>query len=90
MEKYYFTFGCGIDDPHRNCYTVIEAESYEAAREEMVRRFGTKWAFQYNAKQWVIDPSEDENYRIKARIYGFDPDGKEPITQAQMYNLTRI
>nr|DAW36172.1 MAG TPA: HNH endonuclease [Caudoviricetes sp.] len=31
MERYYFTFGVGIDKPHRCCYHVIEAASYEQA-----------------------------------------------------------
>lgn len=26
-KKYYFTFGCGIDTPHRDCYYVEVAES---------------------------------------------------------------
>ena len=46
MERYYFTFGVGIDKPHRNCYHVIEAENYAEARDEMFREFGQDWAFQ--------------------------------------------
>lgn len=90
MERYYFTFGCGIDDPHRNCYTIIEAESYEAAREEMVRRFGIKWAFQYTEDEWFIDSQKDENYRFKYMMNGIDPNRTEPISQAELYILTRI
>lgn len=90
MKRWYFTFGCGIDDPHRNCYTVIEAESYESARDEMVRRFGVKWAFQYSEEEWTIDPKTDPCFDIKARMHGFDPNRKEPITQAELYNITRI
>lgn len=90
MERYYFTFGCGIDDPHRNCYTIIEAESYEAARDEMVRRFGTKWAFQYTEDEWFIDPQKDENYRFKCMMNGIDPSRTEPISQTELYKLTRI
>jgi len=90
MKRWYFTFGCGIDDPHRNCYTVIEAGSYESAREEMVRRFGIKWAFQYSEEEWTIDPKNDKNFRIKAKMHSPDPNRNEPITQAELYNLTRI
>ena len=32
MNKYYFTFGCGIDTPHRNCYHVEVAEDFGKAR----------------------------------------------------------
>jgi len=43
MKRYYFTFGVGIDKPHRNCYHVIEAESYKAAKgEDVFRTFGRK------------------------------------------------
>lgn len=90
MKKWYFTFGCGIDNPNRNCYTVIEAETYESAREEMIRRFGVKWAFQYSEDEWMIDPKKDEYFYFKARLHGHDPNRNEPITQAELYNLTRI
>jgi len=90
MEKWYFTFGCGSDDPHRNCYTVIEAKDYADARKEMIRRFGVKWAFQYSEKQWMINPQESEYYKYQCMLYGCDPKRTEPISQAQLYNLTRI
>lgn len=51
MEKFYFTFGIG-KSLLANRYVVIEAESYEAAREIMIESFGTKWAFQYTEKEW--------------------------------------
>ena len=51
MKKYYFTFGYG--QLHENKYVVIEADTYEEAREEMYNRFGTKWSFQYTEKEWV-------------------------------------
>lgn len=49
MIKQYFTFM--QSDPQKNCYVEIEAESTGAAREEMFRRYGTKWAFQYNSAE---------------------------------------
>jgi len=90
MENFYFTFGCGIDDPHRNCYTVIEAESWEDAREDMIRRFGIKWAFQYAEKNWFIDPKKDREFRRKALYFGFDPNRTEPVSQAELYQLKKI
>ena len=51
MNKYYFTFGCGIDNLHRHCYHVIEAEDREKARKTMFDRFGAKWAFQYDSAE---------------------------------------
>lgn len=49
MAKFYFTFGCG--QPHENCYHVIEAENWGKARDEMFRRFGAKWAMQYESAE---------------------------------------
>lgn len=45
-QKWYFSFGCGMQDPHRNCYVAIKGD-YATARNEMIRRFGTKWCGQY-------------------------------------------
>ena len=49
-QKYYFTFGCGIDNPHRNGYHIIDAESELAAREVMNSRFD-RWAFSYDSAE---------------------------------------
>ncbi len=70
----YFTFGCGIDNPNRNCYVVIKGKTLEA-REEMFKRFGKKWAFQYTESQWV-----DQKHPISGKIG----------TQAEIYCLKKI
>jgi len=49
MSKYYFTFGFG--QPHANCYHVIEAESWNEAREIMFRKFGINWSMQYDSAE---------------------------------------
>lgn len=49
MPKFWFTFGFG--QPHENCYHVIEAENAEKAREDMFRKFGKQWAFQYDSAE---------------------------------------
>ena len=49
MKKYYFTFGCGQE--HANCYIIIEAETSEEARQEMVNRYGRKWSRQYKTAE---------------------------------------
>jgi hypothetical protein len=51
MIEQYFTFGCGIDNLHRNCYIIIREETREKAREKMFERFGAKWAFQYDSAE---------------------------------------
>lgn len=49
MAKFYFTFGFG--QPHENCYHVIEAEDSDEARKVMFRKFGDKWAMQYDSAE---------------------------------------
>ena len=89
MNKYYFTFGC--DDPVNKCkYLVIEASSYNEARSKMFEMFGNKWALCYSEEDWIITPSQDKNWKYKARIHGLDPNRTEPITQAELYNLTEL
>lgn len=85
-QSFYFTFGCGIDDPHRNCYTVIEAET-DDARDIMFNRFGNKWSMQYTEDQWMIDPNNPKNTTM-LRVSGYH--GSEPISQAEMWHLKKI
>lgn len=54
-KDYYFTFGFGHVDPGSglslaNCYTVIRG-TFNSARDEMVARYGNKWAFQYGSAE---------------------------------------
>lgn len=89
MKKFYFTFGSGQE--HEGCYHVIEAENWGEAREFMVNKFGTKWAFQYTEEEWVIN-SHDYSYSDwmhLCRIHHVSPEITQ-ITQAEMYNLKRI
>lgn len=87
MSKFYFTFGCGIDDPHRNCYTVIEAETDEEARNIMFDKFGNKWSMQYTEDQWMIDPKDPENITM-LRMSGYY--GPESISQDKLWGLKQI
>ena len=51
VENWYFTFGFGQQFP--NGYVKISAASYGEAREEMVRQYGDKWAFQYSEEKFL-------------------------------------
>lgn len=65
-QTWYFTFGVGIDQPHRNRYYVVRDATYEEARERMVSVFGRAWAFQYDESQWFRDDvSQAERYDLK-------------------------
>lgn len=88
MSKFYFTFGCGIDKPRRNCYTVIEADNWDEARNLMIDKFGKDWAFQYTENEWVYHPKDNQSDRELCLACGYIQ--LEPITQAKLFNLKEI
>lgn len=56
MKEFIFTFGFDHKHPDSGrrlsgCYTVVEGEDAEDARNKMMAKFGTKWAFQYVNRQ---------------------------------------
>jgi len=46
---YYFTWGFG--QGHDNCYTTIDAETSNEAREIMFAMWGERWGFQYDSAE---------------------------------------
>jgi len=48
-QDWYFTFGYG-HDPGIGYYAVFHG-TYGSAREEMIQRWGKKWAFQYGSAE---------------------------------------
>ena len=48
-QDWIFTFGCGQE--HAGHYVRIKG-TYDDARDEMFRRYGDKWAFQYSADEF--------------------------------------
>ena len=48
-QWWYFTFGW--DQPRQGHYVKIYG-TYETAREEMLKRYGRVWAFQYSEFAW--------------------------------------
>lgn len=47
QQSWFFTFGCGIDKPHRNKYVEVLALDEDQAREKMESVFGKDFAMQY-------------------------------------------
>ena len=47
-QEWLFTFGFG--QPNQNTFVRIWG-TFESAREEMFRRYGDKWAFQYPSSE---------------------------------------
>ena len=99
--KYYFTFLMS-DDDHKRCYHVEEAESYDAARERMIAKYGIKWAFQYSEEEWIVSKEQyDKIFAVdtglaitgEKEICGIDhslPEYHAGITQAELFNLREI
>lgn len=50
-HRFYFTFGHGTT--HRNCFTVVTAETWEMARAMIMTKIGNKFAFQYGEEDWA-------------------------------------
>lgn len=49
MKEFIFTFGFG--HALTNCFVAVKSENSNAAREEMFRVYGAKWAFQYDSRE---------------------------------------
>ena len=59
-EQYWiFTFGSGMK--HEGKYVKIRG-TYGSAREKMVERYGTNWAFQYSEKEWNRMENDPQRY----------------------------
>lgn len=86
MKRFYFTFMMG-DIQYRNCYHVEEAKTYGEARDKMVEKFGTGWAFQYNESQWIISKERYEKFYSDIPFISNWFDG---MTQADLFNLIPV
>lgn len=52
MAKFYLTFGCGIDQPNKNKYVIVEANKYSEARKIIMEYIGWNWSMLYSEKEW--------------------------------------
>lgn len=53
-QYWIFTFGCGRDiygDRAGKSVRIYADSAYEA-RQKMVGKYGSRWAFQYSAEEW--------------------------------------
>lgn len=48
-ESWYFTFG--VDHPQYSMYYVVIKGSWNEARGEMIKRYGSRWSFQYDSPE---------------------------------------
>lgn len=59
IQRFYFTFG--FSHRHHNRFVVIDAVDWEAARGEMLARYGREWGFQYDDSMWIKDGVSQED-----------------------------
>ena len=93
MKKYYFTFPMDpMESQYYRSYHVEEAESYFAAREKMIEKFGTDWAFQYDDDEWVVSRENYDKIRYFLVVCGYAgiPEYHDGMTQADMFRLKEI
>lgn len=63
IQPWYFTFGGG--HAHPDGYIRIEG-TFNQAREEMVQRWGKKWAFQYSEGDFLPQIERYGLYKVES------------------------
>lgn len=63
-KAWIFTFGCGREIYGGNAGKAVKvyAKTYAEARNKMMKKYGTKWAFQYSEKEWEKMKNDPERY----------------------------
>ena len=59
-QDWFFTFGYGHENP--NSYVRIHG-TFESARTDMIKMFGSQWSFQYNEDQFN-DQDQINRYKL--------------------------
>lgn len=52
-RSWFFSFGCGIDQPHRSKYVEVMANNADEAAEKMESIFGREWCMQYQDRESI-------------------------------------
>ena len=52
MDKQYWIYTFGAGQKHEGKCVRIYADDYGDARQKMVDKYGSEWAFQYTEKEW--------------------------------------
>lgn len=76
MAKFYVTYSSGSN--LANCFSVVEAPNYRAARNQITEVTQRRYAFMYDRDDWEIDTSLGP--RTQQELYGL----KEVPLQAQV------
>ena len=60
QSSWIFTFGHG--QLYQGKYVRVYADDYMSARQKMVDRYGTAWAFQYSSDEWEEMKNDPKRY----------------------------
>ena len=60
-QDWIFTFGCGQE--HAGHYVKIFG-TFDSARDEMIKRFGDRWCWQYSAKEYFAEPERHDEVEL--------------------------
>ena len=90
MAEYIFTFGYG--QPNAGKCVRIQGE-WEEARQKMVDKYGTEWAFQYPAEKWDAwkkDPEKPPYILLALHIGLFASNSPMSATLKKLTPLTGL
>lgn len=73
-EKQWWTFTFGDGQQHEGMYVEIYG-TFESARRKMFERYGAKWAFQYNEKEWRDWEKDRPSYIVELLLEKIDEEG---------------
>ncbi len=79
-EKQWWTFTFGDGQQHEGMYVKIYG-TFESARRKMFEKYGSKWAFQYNEKEWRDWEKDRPSYIVELLLEKID-DCKRMIMEA--------
>ena len=90
MEKYAFTFGHGQPGfiGHEGSYVVLEATSFEEARNEMFKMCGRRWCMQHDVEVFKSILLEKGSLPFRLLYYSCIP--LHPHSPSLMFSLVNI
>ncbi len=82
-EKQWWTFTFGYGQQHEGMYVEIYG-TFESARRKMFERYGAKWAFQYNEKEWRDWEKDRPPYIAELLLEKIDEEGEADFSNCDL------
>ena len=77
-EKQWQIFTFGYGQQHEGMHVEIYG-TFESARRKMFERYGAKWAFQYNEKEWRDWEKSRPPYTVELLLEKIDEEGEADV-----------